>query len=400
MLPTPHGPSDVPLPGGAGDAAVDTGRTPDEGALLRVVEHLADVPDGDGGDDATDAAAQGTEPQDAPQDAAAPAHDTPAAGDDDVTPAQDTTTPDDVTGTGDAVVPDEDAMTQNEEPQDVAADEDVADVPTDDDAPEQAPDADGSPEPDEALADEVPADPAEEAAEPAAEAATQDGDAPADSPVPTDEDASTEEAEPSDEAEPAEQAEPTEQAEATDDAGPASGADEPEQAPAATAPADEQPPAPAELPEPPVGPVAAALSDTRHRIDELNAAERIFLAQQRALVAELCEDPSDADAVSALFDRVHAQWVQAEDKPDLRPLADAFGIALGDLVCADAEDLGWATCSDRYGTEIVLAREDPEVLVYPIAAILQNWEVAGPGWFLRHLRTVVGGVVGEQATSA
>ena len=117
-------------------------------------------------------------------------------------------------------------------------------------------------------------------------------------------------------------------------------------------------------------------------------------------VAELCEDPSDAEAVSALFDRVREQWTQAEDKPDLQPLADAFGIALGDLVCADAEDLGWATCSDRYGTEIVLAREDPEVLVYPVAAVLQNWPYAGPGWFLRHLRTVVRGVVGEPDADA
>lgn len=229
MLPTPHGPADVPLPAGARDATVDTGRTPDEGALLRVVEHLADVPDGE--------------------------EDAPGTAGPDATDAHD--------------VPD----------------------PHDTDGP--TPDA-------------------------------SDGDAPP--------------------------------------------------------PADE------------VGPVAAALSDTRHTVDELNAAERVFLAQQRALIAELCPDPADPAAVGALFDRVREQWTQAEDRPDARPLADAFGVALGDLVCAQAPDLAWATCSDRYGTEIVLARADPEVLVYPIAAVGQSWERAAPGWFVAHLTDVVRGV--------
>ncbi|MBO3089925.1 DUF3806 domain-containing protein [Cellulomonas dongxiuzhuiae] len=235
MLPTPHGPTDVPLPAGAGDATVDKGRAPDEVALLRVVEHLADVPDG--------AAADG---------------------------------------------------------------EPVSDEATQDPA------------------DDTAGDPADDTA-----------DNPAPDPAPT---AAYE-----------------------------------------------------------IGPVAAALSDTRHRIDELNAPERLFLAQQRALVAGLCADPSDAALVGALFDRVREQWQQADDRPDPRPLADVFGIALGDLVCAQAEDLGWATCSDRHGTEIVLAREDPEILVYPVAAVAQHWDEASPGWFQRHLATVVHGVLQDRA---
>jgi len=251
VLPTPHGPTDAPLPESTQDATVGTGRTPDEVALLRVVEHLADVPDGEGEDvDATD-------------DAAA-----------DDTPGDDT------------------------------ADE----APGDDDAPR--------------------------------------------------------------------------------DEAPAAAVDEPA--------APEPVPAPAVAVEE-VGPVAAALSDTRHRIDELNPTERIFLAQQRALIVGLCPDPGDAEAVGALFDRVRQQWIDAEDRPDPRPLADAFGVALGDLVCAQAPDLTWATCSDRYGTEIVLARVDPEVLVYPIAAVGQYWETAAPGWFLTHLASVVHGVVPDLA---
>lgn len=142
-----------------------------------------------------------------------------------------------------------------------------------------------------------------------------------------------------------------------------------------------------------VGPVAAALSDTRHTIDELTQPEQVFLAQQRALIAELCPDMGDAAAVGALFDRVREQWTQAQDRPDPRPLADAFGVALGDLVCAQVPDLHWATCRDRYGIEIVLARVDPEILVYPIAAVSQSWQTAAPGWFVTHLANVVRGVV-------
>ncbi|MBO9569406.1 MAG: DUF3806 domain-containing protein [Cellulomonas iranensis] len=141
-----------------------------------------------------------------------------------------------------------------------------------------------------------------------------------------------------------------------------------------------------------VGPVAAALSDTRHTIDALNPAELLFLAQQRALVAGLCDDPTDAGTVGALFDRVRRQWALAEDRPDPRSLADAFGVALGDLVRAQAPTLDWAVCSDRYGTEIVLAQRVPEVLVYPIAAVAQYWESAAEGWFVRHLADVVHGV--------
>ncbi|MCC2336287.1 DUF3806 domain-containing protein [Cellulomonas wangsupingiae] len=171
-------------------------------------------------------------------------------------------------------------------------------------------------------------------------------------------------------------------------------------APAALGPTALEPPASAPLAPAPlatdvVGPVAAALSDTRHTVDELNAPERVFLAQQRALIGELCPDPADADAVGALFDRVREQWTQAEDRPDPRPLAEAFGVALGDLVRAGAPDLAWATCSDRYGVEIVLARQDPEVLVYPIASVGQSWSTAAPGWFVAHLAHILRGVTTE-----
>lgn len=304
MLPTPHGPTDVPLPAGTGDATVDTGRTPDEVALLRVVEHLADVPDGE---------------DDAGTDTVAETHDATTADD----AGTDEAGTDDA-GTDDAVpgaVDDEAGTAQETAPDDVAADV----LPADDAAADAAP-------ADDAPADDAPTDP---------------------------EDA----------------------------------------APGATAAA----PGPADAPEPPpvfeVGPVAAALSDTRHRIDELNPPEQLFLAQQRALVAGLCDDPSDAALVGALFDRVRAQWIEAEDRPDARPLADAFGIALGDLVCAQARDLRWATFSDRFGTEIVLASENPAVVVYPIAAVAQHWQDAAPGWFLRHLATVLQGVAAEAVTA-
>ncbi|QCB94643.1 DUF3806 domain-containing protein [Cellulomonas shaoxiangyii] len=126
---------------------------------------------------------------------------------------------------------------------------------------------------------------------------------------------------------------------------------------------------------------APAPSDLGHTVDDLNPAERIWLAQQRTLLADLCDDPADAAAVAALFDRVRTQWSEAAERPDHRPLADAFGVALGDLVVAQAPALRWAAASDRYGTEIVLAHDAPQVLVYPLASVGQYWEDARPGWF-------------------
>ncbi len=158
---------------------------------------------------------------------------------------------------------------------------------------------------------------------------------------------------------------------------------------AAQAPAVEAPAVPeiAPVPELLAAPVttsadapAPAAAD-RHTVDELNPAERIWLAQQRALVADLCDDPTDAAAVATLFDRVRTQWAEAAERPDPRPLADAFGVALGDLVVAQAPALRWAAASDRFGTEIVLAHATPEVLVYPLASVSQYWEDARPGWF-------------------
>lgn len=189
----------------------------------------------------------------------------------------------------------------------------------------------------------------------------------------------------------------TDEDEAADDAAPTGASTDDTASADDAAPADG--PAQAAPPEPEVGPIAAALSDTRHTIDDLNPAEHVFLAQQRALVAELCGDPTDAAAVGALFDRVRAQWAQAEDRPDPRSLADAFGVALGDLVTARVPGLAWAVCSDRFGTEIVLAQREPEVLVYPVAAVGQHWESAAEGWFVAHLEGVVRGVAPSLSAS-
>ncbi|WP_309135566.1 DUF3806 domain-containing protein [Cellulomonas sp.] len=145
-------------------------------------------------------------------------------------------------------------------------------------------------------------------------------------------------------------------------------------------------PEPGTAAEPHDGPAPA---DLGHTVDELNPAERIWLAQQRALVADLCDDPTDAAAVAALFDRVRTQWAQAAERPDHRPLADAFGVALGDLVVARAPAMRWAAVSDRFGTEIVLAHGQPEVLVYPLASVAQYWEDARPGWFAEQVERLV-----------
>lgn len=127
-------------------------------------------------------------------------------------------------------------------------------------------------------------------------------------------------------------------------------------------------------------------------VEPLNAAEQVWLAQQRTLLHDLCDAPLDADAVAALFDRVHAQWSAADDRPDPEPLGKAFGVAMGDLIAAHLPALRWCVRSDQYGTDIVLVHDEPEVVVYPLAAVTQQWESAAPGWFAAHLERVERGV--------
>ncbi|GAA4626982.1 DUF3806 domain-containing protein [Cellulomonas oligotrophica] len=127
-------------------------------------------------------------------------------------------------------------------------------------------------------------------------------------------------------------------------------------------------------------------------VEPLNAAEQVWLAQQRTLLHDLCDAPLDADAVAALFDRVHAQWSAADDRPDPEPLGKAFGVAMGDLIASHLPGLRWCVRSDQYGTDIVLVHDEPEVVVYPLAAVTQQWESAAPGWFAAHLERVERGV--------
>lgn len=127
-------------------------------------------------------------------------------------------------------------------------------------------------------------------------------------------------------------------------------------------------------------------------VEPLNAAEQVWLAQQRTLLHDLCDAPLDADAVAALFDRVHAQWSSADDRPDPEPLGKAFGVAMGDLIASHLPGLRWCVRSDQYGTDIVLVHDEPEVVVYPLAAVTQQWESAAPGWFAAHLERVERGV--------
>src|SRR4051812_44179995 len=100
----------------------------------------------------------------------------------------------------------------------------------------------------------------------------------------------------------------------------------------------------------------APADETRDvQVEPLNAAEAIWAAQHRQIVADLCGGSVDAKTVSDLFDRVQAIWLQSEDRTDSAPLVHAFGVALGDLVAERVPGLVWATADGDGAPELVLS---------------------------------------------
>lgn len=116
-------------------------------------------------------------------------------------------------------------------------------------------------------------------------------------------------------------------------------------------------------------------------VEELNAAERLWTAQQRELLLELCDAVVDAPTVGRLFDRVHGAWQATARPADPDLLVNVFGVALGDLIAQRVPGLSWAVYRDDVGTELVLAHESNPLVVFPVAAVAERWGTAEPGWF-------------------
>jgi len=125
------------------------------------------------------------------------------------------------------------------------------------------------------------------------------------------------------------------------------------------------------------------------RTSALNEAERLWTAQHRELVAELCDGDVDEWTVGHLFDRVHGTWLASDERPDPAPLVHAFGVALGDLVVRDVPGMAWVSYRDDDATAIALSRAGSPLVVFPIASLEEHWGAAAEGWFTTHVHAVV-----------
>ena len=120
-------------------------------------------------------------------------------------------------------------------------------------------------------------------------------------------------------------------------------------------------------------------------VEELNTAERLWTAQQRELLLELCDAVVDPATVGRLFDRVHGAWRATARPADPDLLVNVFGVALGDLIAQSVPGLSWAVYRDAVGTELVLAHESNPLVVFPVAAVAERWGAAEPGWFVAYV---------------
>lgn len=128
-------------------------------------------------------------------------------------------------------------------------------------------------------------------------------------------------------------------------------------------------------------------------VEPLNAAEVIWAAQHREIVADLCSGSVDAQTVSDLFDRVQAIWLQSSDRTDSAPLVHAFGVALGDLVAERVPGLAWATADDGPEPELVLSHPAHDLVIFPIASVGRNWGHAPTGWLAAHVHEAAAGAL-------
>ena len=120
-------------------------------------------------------------------------------------------------------------------------------------------------------------------------------------------------------------------------------------------------------------------------VEELNTAERLWTAQQRELLLELCDAVVDPATVGPLFDRVHGAWRATARPADPDLLVNVFGVALGDLIAQSVPGLSWAVYRDDVGTELVLAHESNPRVVFPVADVAERWGAAEPGWFAAYV---------------
>lgn len=123
-------------------------------------------------------------------------------------------------------------------------------------------------------------------------------------------------------------------------------------------------------------------------VEPLNPAELVWAAQHREIISGLCSGTVDTQTLGDLFDRVHAIWLQSDerDRTDPESLVHAFGVSLGDLVAQRVPGLVWGSTRDEGSPELVLTHPQHDLVVFPVAAVAQSWGTAPAGWVAQYVQ--------------
>ena len=123
------------------------------------------------------------------------------------------------------------------------------------------------------------------------------------------------------------------------------------------------------------------------QVEPLNAAEQVWAAQHREIIAGLCAGTVDTQTLGDLFDRVQAIWLQSDerDRTDPESLVHAFGVSVGDLVAHRVGSLVWGSARDDGAPELVLTHPQHDLVVFPVAAVGKAWGEAPVGWVAQYV---------------
>ncbi len=102
-----------------------------------------------------------------------------------------------------------------------------------------------------------------------------------------------------------------------------------------------------------------------------------WLADQRALLADLCDGGGDPEALGDLVDAV------AQRGPGGAPpaaLTCLVGVGFGDLVVRRVPGLGWTVLRHGTTSELVLTHATHPLVLRPLTEVEAAWSAQRPGW--------------------
>ena len=109
-------------------------------------------------------------------------------------------------------------------------------------------------------------------------------------------------------------------------------------------------------------------------VEALNVEDQARPEAMRRWVVDHYEDVQAYDSVAGKLKLVHAilenGWVAADETVKLQSL----GVALGDALVQDVEELNWVAVDDEYGRDPALQWGSTSLLVFPLTAISKRVE--------------------------